>query len=263
MKDSKDKNPEDQILLNNPWYVENQFQIQLQDEGKKSVVENRLKIFNEVIGEYIQVTKSQITLLDAGCGDGINLYGLVQIASKNKWDIEITGLDYNPLRVERAGKLTGIKEVIQGNLLQLPFKNGSFDIILCNHVIEHIPEYQLALQELVRVVKPGGRLILAVPNEGCFLAWLRNHVFQPSIAESTDHVNFFTGVTFSQALMLAGIHLINLRREGFFIPHLSIHSFIMERKLGREFFDIMKRLFPSQAAGLIAICTKGDSCGLA
>lgn len=257
MKVNDKKTPEEQILINNPWYTEEQFLIQLQEDDKKSVIENRMKIFDEVIREYIKVNGSQITILDAGCGDGINLHGLARLASNNKWDIKITGLDYNPLRVERACKLTGISEVIQGNLLQLPFENGSFDIILCNHVIEHIPEYELALQELARVTKPKGRLILAVPNEGCLLAWLRNHIFQPSIAKNTDHVNFFTADTFSNAIFLSGIQLIDLQREGFFIPHLSIHSFIMAKKIGRGFFAIMRKIFPSQAAGLIAICTKG------
>lgn len=45
----------------------------------------------------------------------------------------------------------------------LPFRNNYFDWIICNHVLEHIPDLQSALKELWRVLKPGGRAILQVP----------------------------------------------------------------------------------------------------
>lgn|SRR5574344_940176 len=49
------------------------------------------------------------------------------------------------------------------NLLALPIENDRFDIVICNHVMEHIPEDTKAMSEIFRVLKPGGFAILQVP----------------------------------------------------------------------------------------------------
>jgi SAM-dependent methyltransferase len=52
---------------------------------------------------------------------------------------------------------------IKADLCELPFQDNYYDLILCNHVLEHIPEDQKAMQEMYRVLKPGGTLIAQVP----------------------------------------------------------------------------------------------------
>ena len=52
---------------------------------------------------------------------------------------------------------------IKADICQLPFASNSFDFILCNHVLEHIPNDLKAMQELFRVMKPGGVGILQIP----------------------------------------------------------------------------------------------------
>lgn len=54
---------------------------------------------------------------------------------------------------------------IKADICNLPFENNSFDIILCNHVLEHIPDETKAMQELYRVLKPGGMGIFQVPQD--------------------------------------------------------------------------------------------------
>ena len=49
------------------------------------------------------------------------------------------------------------------DLCRLPFRSGVFDVVLCNHVLEHIPDDRRAMQELCRVLKPGGWGVLQVP----------------------------------------------------------------------------------------------------
>lgn len=49
------------------------------------------------------------------------------------------------------------------DVLQLPFKDGSFDIVICNHVLEHIPEDKKAMREICRVLAPEGFALLQVP----------------------------------------------------------------------------------------------------
>jgi len=52
---------------------------------------------------------------------------------------------------------------VKADICDLPFKENQFDVILCNHVLEHIPNDKKAMQELFRVLKPGGWAILQVP----------------------------------------------------------------------------------------------------
>ncbi|WP_445385603.1 class I SAM-dependent methyltransferase [Robiginitalea sp. IMCC44478] len=54
---------------------------------------------------------------------------------------------------------------VKADICDLPFEDNSFDVILCNHVLEHIPEQEKALSELYRVMKPGGWGIFQVPQD--------------------------------------------------------------------------------------------------
>lgn len=49
------------------------------------------------------------------------------------------------------------------NVLDLNFRDNHFDLFLCNHVLEHIPEDIRAMKEIFRVLKPGGHALLQVP----------------------------------------------------------------------------------------------------
>ncbi len=54
---------------------------------------------------------------------------------------------------------------VKADICDLPFEDNSYDFILCNHVLEHIPNDTLAMQELYRILKPGGTAILQIPQE--------------------------------------------------------------------------------------------------
>lgn len=54
---------------------------------------------------------------------------------------------------------------VKADICQLPFEDNSFDMILCNHVLEHIPDDQKAMQELYRVLRPGGLGIFQIPQD--------------------------------------------------------------------------------------------------
>lgn len=54
---------------------------------------------------------------------------------------------------------------VKADICDLPFKNNTYDVILCNHVLEHIPDDIKAMQELYRVLKPNGMAILQIPQD--------------------------------------------------------------------------------------------------
>ena len=54
---------------------------------------------------------------------------------------------------------------VKADICNLPFEDNSFDTILCNHVLEHIPDDTKAMQELFRILKPSGMAILQIPQD--------------------------------------------------------------------------------------------------
>ena len=87
-------------------------------------------------------------LLNAGCGSrNINNYLLANAATK------ITNYDI----------ASDDPDVIVGPLEAMPFEDGTFDSVLCNAVLEHVVDAEEAIRELARVVKPNGRIVVAVP----------------------------------------------------------------------------------------------------
>lgn len=54
---------------------------------------------------------------------------------------------------------------VKADICNLPFEDNSFDFILCNHVLEHIPDDKKAIQELYRILKPGGIGIFQIPQD--------------------------------------------------------------------------------------------------
>ena len=54
---------------------------------------------------------------------------------------------------------------VKADICNLPFKDNEFDIILCNHVLEHIPDDTKAMQELYRIMKPGGFGVFQIPQD--------------------------------------------------------------------------------------------------
>lgn len=54
---------------------------------------------------------------------------------------------------------------VKADICNLPFENNSFDVILCNHVLEHIPDDTKAMHELFRVLKPGGFGVFQIPQD--------------------------------------------------------------------------------------------------
>jgi SAM-dependent methyltransferase len=109
-------------------------------------------------------------ILDIGCGSGRH----TGEAARHK-DAFVVGADRNindlidcRNRVnfirncgEHGGGQTGL---CAADITALPFDTGSFDHVICSEVMEHIPDESLAARELVRVLKPGGRLVVSVPR---------------------------------------------------------------------------------------------------
>lgn len=253
--------PDEQISRQNPWYIDDHFSKQYDRPGPRAVIENRWRVFETVLTnlfQFAQKPPSSIParILDAGCGDGINLLGLRNIVRARGWNARVFGTDYNLLRLKRASKISFIEGINQSSLDALPYPKECFDVVLCNQVIEHIPQNKKVLQELKRVIRTEGMLILGVPNEGCFLGWLRNHVIQRSILRTTDHVHFYTQQSISNLVTEAGFSILKIERAGFLVPQSVFYYILSYTKPGRRLLYILGKLWKSQCAELIIVLIK-------
>ena len=111
-------------------------------------------------------------LLDLGCGHGRHTH-----AAYFHKRCQAVGLDlgFEDVKITRAGfeanpdlqPQTGATrryDLSVGDALNLPFADDRFDRLICSEVLEHIPDYQVALTEIWRVVKPGGKIGISVPH---------------------------------------------------------------------------------------------------
>ncbi|OGG02634.1 MAG: hypothetical protein A3F83_03355 [Candidatus Glassbacteria bacterium RIFCSPLOWO2_12_FULL_58_11] len=96
-------------------------------------------------------------ILDLGCGDGI----LVKNLFAEKID---AGLDPDPGELERARRLGVYKELIQCRADSIPKPDTSFNTVISNSVLEHIPSLEPVFREVYRVLAPGGRFYCTVPS---------------------------------------------------------------------------------------------------
>ena len=256
----RQRRPGEEVARRNDWYIDDQHAIQLGSAGRRALIEARWDVLRQEIALWSESAarsgSGDMNVLDAGCGDGINLIGLTKALQSVGLPANLFGTDYNTLRAGRSLELGEARGICGASLLALPFADATFDIILCNHVLEHIPEDTQALSELRRVLRPGGLMLIGVPNEGCALAWLRNHVLQPSILKTTDHLHFHTAASLRDRIEGAGMSVQRIHREGFFVPHLRVTGYLVERGWGRSIMDGARALVPSQAAGLIAVARR-------
>lgn len=109
-------------------------------------------------------------ILDVGCGRGF----YATMCSKLLPDSEIYGIDTNPEYIEKATSISKLYKNIKiskGSVYEIPFKNSTFDAIICSEVMEHLVDETNALSELKRVLKPKGNLYLTVPSSKFPILW--------------------------------------------------------------------------------------------
>jgi SAM-dependent methyltransferase len=97
------------------------------------------------------------SVLDVGTGTGANLRLLRQLQVR-----DVIGIDSSDSAI-RYCLTKGLGEVRKGNICAMPFDDCTFDFVLATDVIEHVDNDAAALHELGRVLKPRGKLLLAVP----------------------------------------------------------------------------------------------------
>ena len=112
-------------------------------------------------------------LLDVGCGNGWSSYAFA------KRGFDVVGVDLNAAAFEPPAHPRSTLQ--EASVAGLPFADGSFDLVASYLMLEHVPDPESALREMIRVVRPGGTITIVCPNLLSVLASARgitSHVWK-------------------------------------------------------------------------------------
>ena len=136
-------------------------------------------------------------ILDMGCGEGRHTArasefpGTLCVGSDMCHDDLVTAGKKLTFHHQLIPGPVGNWTLTRSDIGKLPFKTGSFDLVICSEVMEHIREEKTALQELVRVLKSGGTLAITVPRYWPEkLCWTLSHEYCNSPG---GHIRIYRG----------------------------------------------------------------------
>jgi methionine biosynthesis protein MetW len=189
-------------------------------------------------------------LLDVGCGDGA-AYGTA-LAGKG---VEYVGVDISAPAVARAVD-AGLNVMQIEDAGRLPFEDEAFDSILCTEVLEHLFDPAGAVDEMARVLRPGGHLVVTVPNVAY---WRRRadlmllgrwNPFGDTLSVEQPwrdpHIRFFNPGALRRLLSSRGLEVVYVRGfGGGFLRDLPVLPGRLRSQTNSPFFRWAERRSPS------------------
>ena len=133
-----------------------------------------------------EIPKDAIHILDVGCG---NAWAAQRFCPKGK---TVYSFDIAPVNTKAALERYPFDNhfAVSGDVYRLPFQSNTFDAIISAEVIEHVPHLEEYIASLIRVLKPGGTLVLTTPYNEKILYSLCIHCNRPTPQHA--HLHSFT-----------------------------------------------------------------------
>ncbi len=134
--------------------------------------------------------------------------------------------EQSPMQFIKADLHPGSEDVIKIDATHIPYDDEFFDFLIANHILEHIPDYRLALAEFFRVLKPGGMAVLQTP----FSKILKNNFEDANLATDElrlffygqeDHVRIFGKYQFFKSIENTGFKLQIAKHGDLFHDHVA------------------------------------------
>ncbi|MEU6821516.1 class I SAM-dependent methyltransferase [Streptomyces atriruber] len=165
-------------------------------------------------------TARTATVLDIGCGDGTAAATAAPLLAGHR----VVGVDWSQDALKRAH--ARLPYVVRGELSDggLPFADGAADAVLFSEVVEHLVDPDSALDELRRVLRPGGHLMLSTPNlaawynRGLLLAGVQPVFSEVSLRgihgrpgkEVVGHLRLYTARALREFVAASGFEVVRL-----------------------------------------------------
>jgi len=161
---------------------------------------------------FERIPSSAKTILDVGCGDGT-----LGSALKKRAACSVTGITVSGEESRNAE--SALDSVVYADLEDTDFRSmGTFDAIVCSHVLEHLSNPTRILVRLRQHLAPGGLLLIALPNP---LVWHQRLAFLAGRFRYTEggimddtHLRFFDWETAAELVQVAGYQIVEAMAEG-------------------------------------------------
>lgn len=203
------------------------------DESPRSFFDWKLQRMTNRIHHHrltiLEKVTSSRNLLEIGCGDG----GFLAYLQQYGW--QVIGTEYTPYAVA-LGRKKGI-EVLEGELQDLELPSEHYDVIAMYYVLEHVYHPKDLLEEIHRILRPRGILVIEVPNIGSLSARLFGASWY--LLAVPQHVNHFSPRTLTQMLESTGF-VVSC------ISHSAPESFV-SWKLGLK--TVVRKLLGAEKKG--------------
>lgn len=159
----------------------------------------------------VKIFKKSGNLLEIGCSVGY----LLEVAKEEGYNI--SGVELNQAAVEYANNMLGGGIVVKNKTLhEASFDDESFDIVVMNHVLEHILDITEFLNEVHRVLKTDGIFVISVPNFGSLIA--RTQKAKWYGLATNQHIWQFTPKTLSNVLETRGFRVVRVATNNLHRP---------------------------------------------
>lgn len=161
-------------------------------------------------------------VLDVGCGDGTTMMHL----GGNRVGVDVS------MDVLKSAKARSGADVVLGSALALPFRDGSFDVVVCTEVLEHLDDVEGAIGQLAAVAKRDGTIHLTVP----MASWYRLMLFRllgirPYYLSEEEHKREFSAVPVDRFSSVSSL-LSSLERYGLRIEDVRGSYFFPDKMEG-------------------------------
>ncbi len=143
-----------------------------------------------VIEDELRDNEREVTIVDVGCDTGI-IKRFIPPVKHSRW----IGLDI--ITTRKGLEAAGYDEIHQCDFNEgLPLAENSADIVICSHVLEHLPRPEFTIGELARILKPGGMLLVGVPIAPRLIASWREKQMQKQLQTGRrkmgQHIQMFS-----------------------------------------------------------------------
>ncbi len=184
--------------------------------------------------------KKSLRVLDVGCGQGRDLLNIKTALEEKNVSVEMYGIEVYE-EYKKMSEAAGIAVVsINLETEAFPYEDNYFDLIVVNQVLEHVKEFFWIASEMNRVLKPGGLLIVGVPN----LASWHNRLLLLFGRQPTS-------------IRVLGPHVRGYTKESLVRTMVEYGGFSLKASAGGNFYPfpaglvkILSKLFPNGAVSL-------------
>ena len=209
----------------------------------------------EIVEDLLRPCAGAGRALEVGPGSGVYLPLLAELSD------EVVVTDVDPAYLDRAREILGDRpgvSFLADDITCSGLEPGSFDLILCTEVLEHIPAWRAALASMARLLRPGGVLVLSTPQPWSPLELLGKVAFRPGVIRlvravyreailETGHISLVSSDRLDRELRVHDLHIERRHWSTVYVPVLAEVGGAKALRIERRLEPLMLQSRPLRA----------------